>query len=210
MTPQWHQRFFTQTRGELIGLLRRGPQTVDELAQPLGLTDNAVRAHLAALQRDGLVQRRGVRRGGGSGQPAHTYALTAEAERLFPKSYGPLLGELLDVLSERMAPEEMRALVREVGRRCARAWAVADGDLRARLDLAVRVLNELGGLVELEEHDGSSVIQGRSCPFGIVVPGHPEMCRLTEALVAELVGAPTAVQCDPSTPPRCRFEVRSS
>src|SRR5579859_3159534 len=98
----WYQRILTSTRGRLVSLLRRETRTVDELAQILDLTDNAVRAHLATLERDGLVQQQGVRRTGGSGKPAYSYTLTADAERLFPKAYGPVLHTLLDILDERM------------------------------------------------------------------------------------------------------------
>src|SRR5262245_23764551 len=99
MTP-WDQRFFASTRGRVGALWRRGDRTVGDLAQALGLTDNAVRAHLAALERDGLVRQGGLRRG--SGKPAYSYELTAEAERLFPKADGPLLRLVLDVLGERL------------------------------------------------------------------------------------------------------------
>src|ERR1051326_3519498 len=92
----WNQRFFATTRGQLILLLRQASQTVEELAQALQLTDNAVRAHLATLERDGLVTQQGVRRG--TGKPAFVYVLTQEAERLFPKAYEPVLEHLLGVL----------------------------------------------------------------------------------------------------------------
>lgn len=89
MATRWDQRFFASTRGQVVALLRRSSRTVEELAQALGLTDNAVRAHLAALERDGLARQHGVRRGGG--KPAYAYELTTEAERLFPKAYVPVL-----------------------------------------------------------------------------------------------------------------------
>ena len=73
---QGNQRFFTSTGGRIITLLRRASRTVDELAQALGLTDNAVRAHLATLERDGFVKQRGVRRG--SSKPAYVYDLAPE------------------------------------------------------------------------------------------------------------------------------------
>ena len=57
----WNRWFFASRRGQIITLLRRSSRTVDELAQVLGLTHTAVRAHLAALERDGLGQdRRGM------------------------------------------------------------------------------------------------------------------------------------------------------
>ena len=45
----WDQRFFATTRGRLLQHLRRRAATVDELAQALDLTDNAIRAQLALL-----------------------------------------------------------------------------------------------------------------------------------------------------------------
>src|SRR5215210_9438667 len=86
---RWDKRFFASTRGRIVALLRRASRTVDELAAALDLTDNAVRAHLATLERDGLVEQRGVRRG--RGKPAYAYDLTSEAEALFPKAYEPVL-----------------------------------------------------------------------------------------------------------------------
>ena len=55
--------------------------------------------------------------GSGGGKPAYVYELTSEAEDLFPKAYEPALGRLLDVLAERLGPEESEALLRSVGRR---------------------------------------------------------------------------------------------
>src|ERR687885_2014067 len=116
-TTRWDRKFFESTRGQLVTLLRRGGRTVEELARALGLTDNGVRAHLAALERDGIVRQRGsVRRGSGGGKPAFVYELTPEAEELFPKAYEPVLRELLDALAQRLGPEESEALLRSVGR----------------------------------------------------------------------------------------------
>ena len=86
---RFDQRFFASTRGRIIQLLRRGSRTVDELAEAVDLTDNGVRGHLATLERDGIVVQTGVRRG--IGKPAFAYGLTAEADSLFPKPYGPVL-----------------------------------------------------------------------------------------------------------------------
>jgi predicted ArsR family transcriptional regulator len=69
------------------------------------------------------------------------------------------------------------------------------------------VLNELGGLAELEERDGSFVIRGYSCPLAAVTPGHPEVCRLAETLIAELAEVPVGECCDRGKRPRCCFEV---
>ena len=69
------------------------------------------------------------------------------------------------------------------------------------------MLNELGGLAELEERDSSFVICGYSCPLAAATPGHPEVCRSAETLIAELAGVPVRECCDRGKKPRCCFEV---
>jgi predicted ArsR family transcriptional regulator len=214
MVSKRDERFFESTRGRVVTLLRRSEHTVEELARALGLTDNGVRAHLAVLERDGIVRQRGsVRRSSGGGKPAYVYELTEEAEDLFPKAYEPALRRLLDVLSERLGSEESEALLRSVGRRLAEEHSVqtdaADGT-HARLEVATDVLNELGGLAELEERDGALLIRGYSCPLAGVSPDHPGVCRMAETLIAELAGVPVHERCDRGARPRCCFEIASA
>ena len=206
------QKFLESTRGRIVTLIRRASRTVDYLARELDLTDNGVRAHLAVLERDGIVRQRGsVRRGGsGGGKPAYVYELTPQAEDLFPKAYEPVLRRLLDVLGERAGEEKSEALLRAVGSRLAEERDVPADDARARLEAAVEVLNELGGLAELEEHDGGFVIRGYSCPLASVTPDHPEVCSMAETLVAELAGVSVHERCDRGERPRCCFEIAST
>ncbi len=200
--------FFDSTRGQTVTLLRRSGRTVDELAKALGLTNNGVRAHLATLERDGVVRQRGsVRPGSGGGKPAYVYELTPEAEDMFPKAYEPVLGYLLDVLSEGLGSKESEALLRDVGRRIAEGRKASGEGRRARLKESVAVLNELGGLAELEERDEGFVIRGYSCPLAAVTPGHPEVCRMAETLISELASVPVREHCDRGAKPRCCFEV---
>jgi predicted ArsR family transcriptional regulator len=211
LTTYWDQKFFEGTRGKVVTLLRRGGCTVEGLARELDLTDNGVRAHLATLERDGIVRQRGaVRRGSGGGKPAYIYELTPEAEGLFPKAYEPVLRQLLNVLAGQLGPEESEALLRRVGRRIAEGQPIPADGVRVRLETAAAMLNELGGLAELEERDGSSVIRGYSCPLAAVVSDHPEVCRMVEALLTELAGVPVNEHCDRGERPRCCFEVAPS
>jgi predicted ArsR family transcriptional regulator len=207
-TSYQNQRFFSSTRGQIVLLLRREARTVDELAQMLNLTDNAIRAHLATLERDGIVQQRGVRRSGS--KPAVVYELAAGAEQLFPKAYGAVLHQLLGVLAERMPAEELEAALREAGRRIAAKWNIPEGDLRTRLEAAVEVLNELGGMAEIEFCDGGYCIHGYSCPLAAIVPGHPEVCRLAEAMLSELIGVPVQEQCERGDSLHCKFVLSGS
>jgi predicted ArsR family transcriptional regulator len=204
----FNRRFLETTRGQVVVLLRRGPQTVDELARALHLTDNAVRAHLATLERDGVVRQGGVRRSDGAGKPATVYELTAEAEALFSRAYAPVLGAVLEELVAQLPPEASEALLEGVGRRLATSMMPAVGaSHEARVHAAVGVLAALGGAVELEEHGEMRVIRGCGCPLSTTVSGRPEACHVVEVLLSEIVGTKVRQCCRHGDRPSCCFEV---
>jgi predicted ArsR family transcriptional regulator len=76
-----------------------------------------------------------------------------------------------------------------------------------RTEEAVAILNELGGLAELEERDGGLAIRGYGCPLAAVTPDHPEACRMVETLISELAGVSVRERCERGEKPRCWFEV---
>ena len=77
MKPEhWRHRLLKGTRGQILALLRTENRTVNDLAAVLHLTDNAVRAHLLGLERDDLVQKRGIRPG--TRRPHAAYGLSSE------------------------------------------------------------------------------------------------------------------------------------
>jgi predicted ArsR family transcriptional regulator len=206
MATSWYLRFLTSTRGRLVALLRRDTRTVEEMASELQLSDNAVRAHLAALERDGLVRQQGVRRSGMAGKPAYAYELTAEAEQLFPKPYAIVLNNLLDALDGRVSSGAIDDVLQTAGKRISGQFPRGAGNRRSRINTAVEALNQLGGLAELEEREGNIAIQGFGCPFAAIVPHHPEVCSLAAAFVGEIAGEPMREACNRESPPRCRFD----
>jgi predicted ArsR family transcriptional regulator len=143
--PVDNQRFLETTRGRILGLLRCETHTVEELAQALDLTDNAVRAHLSTLERDGLVRSAGVRRGPGAGKPSTVYELPPEAEMVFSRAYPPVLGALLEEVVSRLPSEQLEAILVGTGRRLAEPLLPPGTASRAaRLRAAVGVLNRIG------------------------------------------------------------------
>lgn len=201
-------RFFASTRGRLALLLRSGPCTVEQLAQSLGLTDNAVRAHLVALERDGLVRQAGSVRT--ARRPSLTYELAPDAERLFPKAYGAVLSAFLAVLDRELPAAVIDQTLRAAGRRLAQELAAngQNGDLEARAARAVGVLDDLGGSATLEAVGDDVHVRGRSCPLAIVVREHPDVCALVESLLEEVTGARVEEQCERAGQPHCHFRLR--
>jgi predicted ArsR family transcriptional regulator len=201
------ERFFDSTRGRIVSLLRGGRGTVNELAAKLELTDNAVRAHLLSLERDGLVRQGGKQRG--PRKPHFSYELTEEAERLFPKAYDTLLNRLITALKGRLSPVALIEVLREVGRSLA-AGQDAGGrpaELEVRVRRALDVLKALGGAPRVESEGGHLLIRSAACPLAAAVAEHPEVCGLAETLVGEILGRPVREHCDRSGTPKCCFDL---
>jgi len=203
------KRFFGSTRGRIVTLLRGSTKTVNELAEELQLTDNAVRAHLLSLERDGLIKQSGIQRG--TRKPHFAYELTEEAEHLFPKAYDVLLNQLITALKGRLTPLALEEVLREVGRSLAGAQVASQkkGDTESRIGAALVALEAIGGAARVEKENEKLVICSESCPLATAVAEHPEVCRLAETLLSEIIGSEVREQCDREGPPRCRFEVKS-
>jgi predicted ArsR family transcriptional regulator len=201
------ERLTGETRARLLGLLRRSRQTITTLADALGVTDNAVRSHIAGLERDGVVEQVSTRRDTG-GKPARVYALTPRGEELFPKAYALVLGELVEEIGRLDGPEHATALLRAVGRRVG-SRAVAPADRDGRVALAAAALRGLGGDVEIQRSEHGYVLQGYGCPLSSVTAKHPQVCGLAQALVEEITGEPVIEECDRSDRPRCRLRIET-
>lgn len=200
-------RFFDSTRGRIVTLIRGNSKTVSELAAQLELTDNAVRAHLVSLERDGLIRQRGVQRG--TRKPHFAYELTDEAEQLFPKAYDVLFNQLIAVLKGRLRPNALKDVLREVGRSLAgdRTSDKKRTALVNRVEKGLATLEAIGGHARVEKEAGKIVIKGGSCPLAAAVAEHPEVCQLAESLLSEIIGATVRERCDREGTPRCTFVV---
>lgn len=203
------RRFAESTRGRILTHLRRAPATVDELAHALKLTDNAVRAHLVTLERDGLIRTTGTRQDGGVGKPAVIYEASVEAESALSRAYVPLLRAVLGALSARLPRARRRTLLRDAGRRMATEHASAAGTLRARAEAGAALLNSLGGSATVSASEGGFTLCGCGCPASAAVAEHPDTCVAMETLLREVTGAGVRQHCEHGARPNCRFEIFS-
>lgn len=208
----WETSIGGAVRGRIIGLLRRGERSVEELAAELGVTDNAVRAQLQALERHGVVHQARVRREGTVGKPAVMYAIAPDAESLFSTAYAPVLKALLVSLEERLDGPELDAVFRDAGRRLADQMTTAGGgapkQLEARVRAAAEILSALGAEIDVERAADGYLLRGFACPLSDAVRAQPKVCHAIEELVAGVTGAKVRECCDRAGQAKCRFEVR--
>lgn len=201
----WLGRMLGETQLKLLILLRRSRRTITALSAELGLTDNAVRTHVAALGRDGIVEHVGTERDTG-GKPARVYALTEAGEELFPKAYAMVLAGLVEEIKRLDGDERATAMLRAVGERT--AWGrQRAGDLKTRVEDAATVLQELGGDVEVVRTTDGWRLQGYACPLSAVTANHAEVCALARGIVEQMTGESVVECCERGRRPRCAFSI---
>jgi len=157
-----------KTRRAIAKLLKtEGPIDSAQLAQRLGLTAMAVRQHLYALQREGLVT--SEERPVPIGRPAKFWRLTREADHLFPEAYAELSVALIDSVKDAFGEE---GLERVLTSRCARqrmdyGKRIRPNDpLDRKLKELAQVRTEEGYMAEIRrEEDGSFLLVENHCPI---------------------------------------------
>lgn len=203
---QWLRRLLAGTRGQVLAELRRGPATINDLVNRLGVSANAVRSHLTALERDGLVTQEQAQPQG-VGKPAHIYSLAREASSLSPKAYDLMLDLVLDVAEDRTGSKGYAALLSEVANRLAGDADPKGLSFDKRLDSAKALLASIGAHVEIERIGKKVRMVGTDCPLSSVVAAHPELCGVFADVIARRLGVPVKECCDRSASlPRCCFE----
>lgn len=201
------------TRSQILALLRRGECSVDELAKAVGVSDNAVRLHLATLERDGHVRAARLRREGQVGKPATVYAITPEGDDAFSRAYEPVLTSLLVSLAGRMTAAELSDVLRDVGRQLASSAGRAtdvrreNSTVEERVREAADLLRAIGGDADVQKVADGFVIQSFACPLSRSVDACPPLCGAIAELVAGVTGAKVKERCDRSGRPRCSFAI---
>jgi len=203
------RRFLESTRGRMVMLLRRNDLTVNGLAAELGLTDNAVRAHLLSLERDGLVTQKGMVKG--IRKPHYIYGLSDYARELFPRPYGLLFNRLLSSLRSVLSPSVFIERIRDIGFGIGKENKDSlDTNMNQRVDRAIAAIESLGGSATAASENGQITISSNSCPFSEAVREHPEVCKITESMLSEILETDVVESCDRSLSPKCCFQVRTA
>ena len=206
MANHWMSRLLAGTRGRILAELRHRPATINVLTEHLGISANAVRSHLVALERDGFVvleplQKQGV------GKPAYQYRLTGEAQSLTPKAYDTMLGVVLAAAREKAGADVYTAILGSAADRLAGPAPRPGASLDARLADTRKLLASIGADVDVERKGNKLRMRGLDCPLASMVATHPELCGVLAEVIARRLGVAVNDCCDRSqTLPRCCFE----
>lgn len=194
------------TQQDLLAALLYQPSgmSIDELAAQLQVTRTAVRQHLDALGRDGLVERGPTRPTGR--RPEQLHRLSERGRELFPRQYQLLADLLLGEVAQLIGERELVALMRGLGRRLAASLEQQKVD-ETRI---VAHMNEVGYQAELIARSGGErEIVAHNCVFHHLASRHPTVCELDLALIGSLGGAAVEHgECMVRGGAVCRFRLR--
>lgn len=193
---------FRGVRAELLVALKKAqPLSAHELGEQFGLTANALRRHLKALEEDGLVRYdRAVR---GVGAPVFAYSLTAAGEALFPRSYVQVLATALEALRTQTGDQAVEAVLEAEWRRLAdEAGPVLEAlPLEERVPLVAELLTAKGYMAEVvttspdntESGDDAEVrvtLRIHNCAVREIAERFPQACTVEAKFVERLLGVP--------------------
>src|SRR5262245_11745071 len=157
----------TKTRRRIVKLLKtEGAMDSASLASRLGVTAMAVRQHLYALQQEKLVSAN--ERSMPLGRPAKFWALTKDAERLFPDAYAELNAALITSVQDAFGPEGMARLLdaRVVRQRADYASRIdSSAPLAKKVQQLAKIRAEEGYMAEVKRERGGFLLIENHCPI---------------------------------------------
>jgi len=185
--------------------------SADELAGGLEISRSAVHQHLAALERDGYVEKHAREPRGG--RPGYAWRLTDRGVHLFPKHYALFSDLLIEALKDKLGSEGLTGILRDLGARLAKDYAPRLDGLapEEQIRAVVEIMQELGyqASTSPDAEGGPPVIDARNCVYHHLARDHREVCDFDLALLSSLLDARIEhLECMLRGGGACRFRVR--
>ncbi len=124
------------------------------------------------------------------GRPRYVYRLTEKAESLFSQNVTNLTATLMAEMKEKLPEDQINVIFEGVAQRMAAEMPPASGDetLEARLGRVVAHLNTQGYEARWEPHELGYVLHTANCPYGSIVSGHDDLCKIDMRYISRLLG----------------------
>jgi len=160
--------------------------TVNELAEKLKITRNAVRQHLAALGNSGLVAPGATRPSGG--RPQHIYALTDKGKEAFPRHYAWFAQLMVESVLQESGAEGMGERLSAIGANVAEKLRSQYPALESRaekVEKLTELMDQLGYDARGEAAaDNAPAIAADNCVFHELAMKNPAICQFDLAMMS--------------------------
>jgi predicted ArsR family transcriptional regulator len=164
--------------------------TVDELSTGLGITRNAVRQHIAALEGDGLIALGSTRPSGG--RPRQLYALTDKGKEVFPRHYSWFAQLVIEAIRREHGAGGLRKRLGEIGAGVAAQLRSQSPQLETReqkVEKLAVVMDRLGYDARTTAAGKAPVIEADNCVFHELALKNPEICHFDLEMMSAFTGS---------------------
>lgn len=199
---------FGQTQQQLLRFLLRGSDGagVDAIGAALGISRNAVRQHLAALERDGIVVRGDTRPTGR--RPEQLYVLTPQGRELFPRRYDAFADLLIEEVAQSGGPEALSRLMTRMGEKAAQDARLDAAPLPEQARRLAVVMLDAG--YEAEAEAEAAEVVAHNCVFHHLAERYPQVCDFDLAFMRAATGAAVVhTECMVRGGRVCRFRLEA-
>ena len=174
----------------LLTIKSRHEATVGDLADAADVSPVTVRHHLNALQAEGSIEARAVRRD--VGRPHYVYSLSEAGEELFPQKYYRLSSRLLEELKERFPQPVVSDIFDGVAQRIIdeHEGEYEKLSFEKKLDYLVTLLGQEGFLARWDKDGDVYALTEYSCPYLSIGEIHTEVCTFDKGLIINVLNTP--------------------
>jgi predicted ArsR family transcriptional regulator len=171
----------TTARQKVLAYLSKSrTASAREISRSLKMSPATVRHHLRVLTADGRLELSTVRGRDGRGRPEKVYSLPRAA-----------LGTNFAALSEALLQEAGSGLRMEsLAKHLVREANFAGQPLAKRLNLTVEKINGMKYHARWEAGSEGPRIVLAHCPYAAILEKYPELCKMDESMLKELMGQP--------------------
>lgn len=178
-----------RSRDQILDLLLRSerPLGVQALSAEIGISRNAAHQQVAALERQGLIERSSAIRT--RGRPSRGFRLSAKGRANYPRQYALLARQMLEELSRHLGRDELQRTLQRIGLSLADSLRSEVGsDPAETVRRIAGLMRELG--YESAAVDGSEgpEIEAHNCVFHDLAMADPAICEVDLALLRSLSG----------------------
>ena len=177
-----------RSRDRILELLLRSeePLGVQALAAALGVSRNAAHQLVAALEREGLVERAATIRT--RGRPSQGFRLSTAGRATFPRQYALLASQLLAELSRHLPPDRLHETMERIGSSLAATLPAVDAASPDSITKIAALMRNLGYESKAVEGAEGPEIEAHNCVFHDLAMAEPAICEVDLSLLRALSG----------------------
>jgi predicted ArsR family transcriptional regulator len=171
--------------------LNKNGLTTFELCERLGISRNATKQHLSALESNKLIQFGSVKQT--AGRPTQSYVLTTQGMECFPRKYSWFAEMLLESIRAEKDEKGLRLFLEKIGTKISSKYIpeLSALNVKDRLKKVGFILSELGYEAEIvpsKNKMDASKIEISNCIFQELAVSCPEVCCFDASLISKLAG----------------------